>query len=179
MRIETERLLLRTWKESDREPYVRINADPVVRRFYPDLNTPERTNASIDRYIERWHHDGISFFVVERKADGAFIGDVGVSRLDFEVPGNAEFEIGWLTDRAFWGLGYAPEAARAALDFAWAKLPDIAEIVAFTSRRNRPSRRVMEKIGMVRDPARDFEHPKVPEDHWLRPHVLYAIGRPR
>ncbi|HUV32172.1 MAG TPA: GNAT family N-acetyltransferase [Devosiaceae bacterium] len=178
MKLETARLVLRPWQERDRAPYIRINADPVVRRFYPDLNTPETTSGWIDRYIRKWHEDGISFFVVERKSDGAFIGDVGVSRLDYPVPGDPEFEIGWLTDSRFWGRGYAPEAAHASLDFAWKTVPRLPEIVAFTSRRNHPSRRVMEKIGMVRDPARDFEHPKVPPGHPLGPHVLYSIANP-
>jgi RimJ/RimL family protein N-acetyltransferase len=178
MRLQTDRLTLRPWEERDRAPYVRINADPVVRRFYPDLNTPETTNGWIDNYIRKWNEDGISFFVVERKNDGAFIGDVGVSRLDYAVPGGPEFEIGWLTDSRHWGQGYAPEAARAALDFAWETLPGLPEIVAFTYKRNYASRRVMEKIGMVRDPERDFEHPKVPEGHFLRPHVLYSIANP-
>ncbi|MEX0627007.1 MAG: GNAT family N-acetyltransferase [Cucumibacter sp.] len=178
MRIETGRLILRPWENRDRAPYVAMNADPVVRRFYAAIGTPETTNKWIDSYMQRWAEDGISFFVLERKSDGVFIGDAGVSRLDFEVPGNPEFEAGWLIGKAFWGQGYVPEAARAALEFAWGLLA-VPEIVAFTYKGNHPSRRVMEKIGMVRNPARAFARPKVPEGHLLRPHVLYSIAHPR
>lgn len=178
MIIETERLILRPWSDADREEYARFNADPQVRRFYPNLNTAEQTNEWIDKYIERWAVDGTSFFALERKSDGAFIGDAGVSRLDEEVPGNPEFEAGWLTGKEYWGNGYVPEAMRAALDFAWGLL-DVPEIVAFTYVGNLPSRRVMEKIGMRHDPSRDFMHSRVPVGHRLRPHVLYSIANPR
>lgn len=177
MRLETERLILRPWQASDRAPYARFNADPQVRRFYPSTLTPAQSDALVDGMVAGLERDGYGFLAVERKSDGAFVGDVGVARLDFHVPGDPRNEIGWLLGREFWGFGYAPEAARACLDHAFTVL-GLPEVVAFTYRGNLPSQRVMEKIGMTRDPTADFDHPKAPEGSPVRPHVLYRIVNP-
>jgi len=182
VRIETERLILRPWEERDRAPYAEFNADPEVRRFYDHVCDRAEVDGMIDRFIQRLAEDGFHWLAVERKSDGAFIGDIGIARLGeparAAIPGHPEVEVGWLLGREYWGQGYAPEGARACLVHAWDVL-DLEEVVAITYRGNGPSRRVMEKLGMVRDPARDFEHPEVPEGHRLRPHVLYAIEKPR
>jgi RimJ/RimL family protein N-acetyltransferase len=182
VRIETERLILRPWEERDRAPYAEFNADPEVRRFYDHVCDRAEVDGMIDRFIQRLAEDGFHWLAVERKADGKFIGDVGLARFAEPtrdaIPGRPEVEIGWLLGKSFWGRGYAPEAARACLDFAWREL-NLDEVVAITYRGNHPSRRVMEKLGMRHDPERDFEHPEVPVGHVLRPHVLYAIERPR
>ena len=98
--------------------------------------------------------------------------------LQAALPGRPRVEIGWQLDKAVWGQGLAPEGARAWLAYGWGTL-GLTEIVAFTAAINRPSRRVMEKIGMARDPAEDFDHPRLPDGHPLRRHVLYRIGAPR
>ncbi|WP_029040098.1 GNAT family N-acetyltransferase [Cucumibacter marinus] len=177
MRLETERLVLRDWMPRDYAPYARMLADPYVRRFYPSTLSEAEAYAMIDRYRENLARDGFGFLVVERKKDGAFLGDVGISKVPYEVPGNPEIEIGWLLGKRYWGHGYAPEAALACLDHAWreAKIP---EVVAFTYEGNTPSQRVMQKIGMTSDPTENFNHPKVPRGHKLRPHVLYRIKNP-
>jgi RimJ/RimL family protein N-acetyltransferase len=87
-------------------------------------------------------------------------------------------EIGWVLRPEFWGRGLAPEGAAAWLSYAWDVL-ELPEVVAFTAAVNAPSQRVMQKLGMVRDWAADFLHPKVPEGNPLRPHVLYRIANPR
>lgn len=181
MRLETERLVLREWRDADRPIYARYNADPIVRRFYKATLTPAETNELIDRFVAETAQDGFGFMVVERKSDGAMLGDVGISRMGpilvDVLRGHPEVEIGWLLGKEHWGQGYCPEAARACLDYAFGVL-GLPEIVAFTSTANRPSMRVMEKIGMLRDPDGDFDNPFVPEGHPLRPHVLYRIANP-
>ena len=176
MTLETERLLLRPWRDDDREPYAAFNADAEVRRFYPATLSREETDGTVDGMIEALERDGFGFWAVERKSDGGFMGDVGFSPVGFPLRGEPPVQLGWLLGRPFWGQGYAPEAARACLEFAWQL--GFAEAVAFTATSNLPSQRVMTKIGMQRDLEGDFEHPAVPEGHVLRPHVLYRIVRP-
>jgi RimJ/RimL family protein N-acetyltransferase len=127
-------------------------------------------------------HNGYGFLVAERKSDGAFIGEAGLGQIDqptkdaMDRP--ADIEIGWMFGQAYWGNGYAPEAAAAILAHSWKTL-DVPEIIAFTYVGNAPSRRVMEKIGMTYDPADDFEDPTVPVGHWQRPHVVYRARNPK
>ncbi len=177
MRLETERLLIREWEDADRAPYARFAGDPDVRRYYIDVLTRRQTDEMIDRFIAGYRRDGFGFLPVIRKADGALLGDVGIIPVGMPIRGNPPVEIGWLLGKDYWGQGYAPEAARAWLDHAFGAL-GLPEVVAWTARINLPSQRVMQKLGMTRDPADDFAHPKVPADHELRPHVLYRIGRP-
>lgn len=181
MRLETERLVLREWRDDDKALYAEIIADPVVRRFFPTLGTYADADAGIERAQQRLADIGYSFLAVERRADGQFMGMLGMApfrdELRLAIPGAPPVEIGWQLGQAFWGQGYAPEGARAMLDFAWWRLR-LPEVVAITYEGNLPSRRVMEKIGMSYDPRGDFQHPDVPEGHRLRPHVLYRIANP-
>ena len=174
MILQTERLIIRPWRHEDRAHYAAFNADPVVRRFYRTVLTPQETEAVIDRFIAGFETDGYGFLAVERKSDGAFIGDVGIAPMTFPLRGNTPVEIGWLLGQQYWGQGYAPEAAQAWIDHGLGTL-GLPEIVAFTAVPNLPSQRVMTKLGMTRDPEGDFEHPGIPEGHALRPHLLYRI----
>lgn len=178
MILETERLLLRPWKDEDRASYARFNADPVARRFYPEVLDADQASAAIDSYIAAAARDGFGFYAAERKSDRVFMGDVGLSpvpaALSKILPGKPSVEVGWFLGREFWGRGYAPEAAKAWIEYGFQSL-GLSEIVAFTSSLNQPSLRVMEKIGMTRDLSADFEHPLVPEGHASRPHVLYRL----
>lgn len=180
MRLETERLLLRPWEERDREPLARVLGDPEVRRFYPSVLTPDQAGAQLDFAVERTRAVGFHFGAAELKATGRFVGLVGLGHIPAEtreaIPGQPDVEIGWQFDKVFWGQGLAPEAAACWLAHGFETL-GLEEIVAFTFRGNLPSQRVMEKIGMLRDPAGDFEHPRLPPGHWLRPHVLYRARR--
>jgi RimJ/RimL family protein N-acetyltransferase len=181
VRLETERLVLRQWEDRDRPLYAEIVADPEVRRFFPSVGTRADADNGIDRAIARLAQHGFTFLAVERKADGAFIGMLGMAPfndvLRDAIPSHPEVEIGWQFARRFWGQGYAPEGARAMLDFAWTVLR-LPEVVAITTVTNLPSQRVMQKIGMVRDPTDDFLHPEVEAGHPLQPHVLYRIRKP-
>lgn len=180
MRLETERLILRSWEERDRAPLATVLGDPEVRRFYPTVLTPEQAGAQLDFALARQTEVGFHFGAAELKATGQFVGLIGLGRIPDDaraaMHGHPEFEIGWQFDKTVWGQGLAPEGARAWLDYGFDTL-GLAEIVAFTFRDNIPSQRVMQKIGMVRDPAGDFEHPRIAAGHPLRPHVLYRISR--
>jgi RimJ/RimL family protein N-acetyltransferase len=181
VRLETERLILREWREEDKALYAEIIGDAEVRRFFPGVGTYADADAGIERAKQRLIDHGYTFLATERKSDGAFVGMLGMAPLSDElravIPSSPPAEIGWQFGKQFWGQGFAPEGALAMLDFAWntVRLPEIG---AITYRGNLPSRRVMEKIGMTYDPSADFEHPSVPEGHALRPHVLYRIRRP-
>ena len=181
MRLETARLVLREWRETDKSAYAAIIGDPVVRRYFPNVGSYADAVIGIERARQRLAELGYGFLAVERRSDGAFMGMLGIGRFRDEIrraiPGEPEVEIGWQLGRAFWGQGYAPEGAAAMLDFAWttARLP---EIVAITYEGNLPSRRVMEKLGMQHDPAASFAHPDIPPGHPLQAHVLYRLANP-
>src|SRR5262249_22537952 len=92
----------------------------------------------------------------------------------FDARSNPCVEVGWRLAFEHWGHGYATEAARLALGHAFGPLA-ISAVASFTSVANLRSRAVMERLGMRRDPADDFDHPRLPEAHPLRPHVLYRL----
>ena len=175
--LRTERLRLRRWRDADRAPFAALNADPVVMEFFPALLTRAESDRFVDRIEATFDARGYGLWAVEVADDGAFAGYVGLLLADFDADFTPAVEIGWRLAAACWGRGYAPEAARAALAFGFDTL-GLDEIVSFTSVENVRSQRVMQKIGMTRDPAEDFEHPGVPAGHWLQPHVLYRIARP-
>lgn len=181
MRLETERLILREWRDADRPLYAQIIADPEVRRFFPEIGSRADADAGIDRAIQRLKDFGYTFLAVERKVDKAFIGMLGMAPFNdamrLTIPGAPAVEIGWQLGKPYWGQGYAPEGARAMLQFAWWRLA-LPEVVAITYEGNWPSRRVMEKLGMVHDPRADFLHPDIADGHPLRPHVVYRITNP-
>jgi RimJ/RimL family protein N-acetyltransferase len=176
VRLETERLILREWTDTDRPIYASFVGDPDVRRFYPTVMTRPQADEMLDRCIAFLKRDGFGLLAVERKSDGALIGDVGIVPVDMPIRGNPPVEIGWLLGKQYWGNGYAAEAARAWIEYAFGPL-ELPEIVAWTSVVNIPSQRVMQKLGMSRHPEDDFLHPKIGEGHPLRPHVLYRIRR--
>lgn len=181
MRLKTERLILRSWEERDRTPLARVLGDPEVRRFYPKALTCAEASAQFDGVLSRQAENGFHFGAAELKSNGSFVGMVGIGYLaDImrdAIAGRPAVEIGWQFDKAFWGQGLAPEAAHAWLRHGFDTL-GLTEIVAFTYEGNLPSQRVMEKIGMTRDAAGDFQHPVLPPGHRLRSHVLYRITNP-
>jgi len=170
--IETERLILRRWRNEDREPFARINADPQVVEHLPAPLGREESDALIDRIEAFFEEHGFGRFAVEEKATGELAGMVGLNIPAYALPFSPCVEIGWRLAPPFWGRGYASEAARSALQFGF-KTAGLPEIVAFTVPANVRSQRVMQRIGMTRDQACDFDHPSLPEGHPLRRHVLY------
>jgi RimJ/RimL family protein N-acetyltransferase len=175
--LRTERLILRRWRESDRAPFAAMNADPRVREFLPGCLTREESDAAVGRIEEHFAEHGFGLWAIEVPNVTPFAGFVGLSVPRFEAHFTPCVEIGWRLAADCWGHGHATEAAKAALNFGFSQLGR-SEILSFTVPGNLRSRRVMEKIGMTRDPADDFEHPSLPVGHPLRPHVLYRIRRP-
>lgn len=174
--LSTERLSLRPWRESDRQPFQKINADPRVMEFFPEPLTAEASDKLFDRIQARIDHHGFGPFAVELIETGAFLGFIGVFIPEFDAHFTPAVEIGWRFASEHWGKGLATEGARAALEFAFNTI-GLEEVVSFTVPANLRSRRVMEKLGMTHDPRDDFDHPLMPERHPLRRHVLYRIGR--
>jgi RimJ/RimL family protein N-acetyltransferase len=174
--IRTERLLLRPWRESDLETFAEMNADRRVMEFFPATMSRDESDAGAARIRAHFEAQGFGLWAVELPDRAPFIGFTGLATPRFEAHFTPCVEIGWRLSFAFWGFGYATEAARAALTFGFDGL-GLREIVSFTAISNVRSRHVMEKIGMKRDLAGDFDHPLVPEGHPHRPHVLYRTSR--
>jgi len=178
MYLETERLIIRPWQDEDRDPFSRLNADREVMKYFPSTLTRERSDALIDSARERIGDDGFCFSPIEEKATGRFLGFAGLSRPRYATPLPFDpcVEIGWRPARFAWGQGFATEAARAWLRIGFETL-GLDEIVSFTTVVNQRSRRVMERLGMRRNPADDFLHPALEPGDPLRPHVLYRLSR--
>jgi len=174
--LETERLILRPWKDADIEPFAALNADKDVMEFFPKLMVRDETVAMVERIMARYAEDSFCFWAAQEKRSGDFIGFIGLGRPGFEGHFMPCVEIGWRLARKFWGKGYAPEGAQEALRDGFERC-GLAEIVSFTAVLNSRSQRVMEKISMHRDPADDFMHPLLDDGHPLKPHVLYRLSR--
>lgn len=173
--FETPRLRLRQWRESDRDPFAAMNADPCVMKFFPALQSRASSDASIDTWQAQFAAQGWSNWAAELIESGEFIGFVGLSVPRRVLPFSPCVEVGWRLARPFWGKGFATEGALGSLRVGFEQL-GLPEIVSFTSVGNRRSRAVMECIGM-HNANEDFEHPGVPEGHPLCLHCLYRISR--
>jgi RimJ/RimL family protein N-acetyltransferase len=172
--LRSERLRLRRFRPDDLAPFAALNADPEVMRYLPGTLTRDESDALAARIEAHFHEHGFGLFAVERLDDARFAGFVGLSVPRFAAHFTPCVEVGWRLARDQQGHGFATEAARVALAFGFERL-GLDEIVSFTVPANRPSQHVMEKIGLVRDPADDFDHPVLPEGHALRRHVLYRL----
>lgn len=175
--LTTERLLLRPWRHDDLAPFAALNADAEVMRHFPACMSREDSDLLAARILKHFDEHGFGQWIVERRADGAFIGVLGLQHVSFEAAFTPAVEIGWRFNAAYWRQGYALEAARAALAYAFEQL-QLDEVVAFTVPANLPSQGLMQRLGLQRDEGGNFEHPRLPEGHALRPHVLYRIRRP-
>lgn len=179
--LETERVILRRWREADREPFARMNRDPAVMEFYPALLSADESGQAADRIEAHFALHGFGLWAAELGSSGAFIGYIGLNVPRFEVPGLKEapqpcVEIGWRLASQYWGRGLATEGAVAVVRYAFDVLM-LPEIVSFTVPANLRSRSVMEKLGMTYDPSDDFDHPLLPEGHPLRRHLLCRLRR--
>lgn len=175
--LRTERTLLREWTAADREPFASLNGDPQVNEhLYPGPLTREQSDASAERLQAHFDQHGFGYWVLELPGVASFAGHVGLYVPAYEAHFTPCVEVGWRLARAHWGHGYATEAAAAAMEFGFTELR-LEEIVSMTVPANVRSWRVMERLGMTRDPDDDFDHPRLPEGHPLRRHVLYRKRR--
>ena len=175
--IETERLILRMVEPRDRAELWAQCRDPAVMQYL----LPVADEAALDAMIARMHasqaEHGFAFWIVERRTDGAMTGICGLKPGAPDTPIEGVLEIGWRFSQAYWGQGYAREAALATLDWAWAHLP-ATEIAAITVPANAASWGLMERLGMVRFPEEDFRYPDLTPGEPPRAHILYRIARP-
>lgn len=170
--IDTGRLLLRGWRDSDRAPFAALCADREVMTFLGPLQTRAESDAAVDRMLALEAERGFCFWALERKADGRFLGFCGLKTCPPGIPHLADdIEIGWRLARNAWGQGYAREAAEASLAWGFSVL-NPPRIFAMTVTGNERSRGLMERLGMSRRPDLDFLHPAVPDDHPLKPHIV-------
>jgi len=175
--LRTHRLYLRRWRASDREPFAALNADPRVMEYFPAALSREESDALAARIESHFEQYGFGLWAVEIVDIAPFAGFIGLSVPRFEAHFTPGVEIGWRLAAEYWGCGYATEGARAVLAFGFEQLR-LAEIVSFTVPGNLRSLRVMERLGMTRNPADDFDHSALAEGHPLRRHVLYRLARP-
>lgn len=174
--LQTPRLILRRWRDGDREPFARMNRDPAVMEHFPALLSCEESDALVDRAELHLEQHGFGPWAAELTASGEFIGYIGLFIPGFEAAFTPCVEIGWRLAPERWGIGLATEGARAVVDHAFVHL-GLLKIVSFTVPGNLRSRRVMEKLGMTHDPGDDFDHPQISDGHPLRRHVLYRLKR--
>ena len=173
--IETERLILRPWREVDRAAFATINGDPRVNEWLGGHISTEQSDATMDRLQAQIAADGFGFWAAERRSDGRLVGMIGLRR-QVGAPAPSGLELGWRLDPDAQGSGLATEGAKAALDWGFAN-QDATEILAWTAATNVRSQSVMRRIGMVPEPARDFDHTALAENHPLRRHVVFAAKR--
>lgn len=170
----TDRLILRPWKNEDLEFFAELNADPRVMEHFPSTLKREESDAlgyKLKEYIEK---NGWGLWAVSIKDGAPFIGFIGLSIPNFEAHFTPAVEVGWRLAFNYWGKGYASEGAHAAIQYGFEQI-NLKEIVSFTPTRNKRSIRVMEKLGMSRDEADDFDHPNLEEGHLLKRFVLYRL----
>lgn len=177
--LETERLRLRQWKDEDYPAYARLNADPMVMRYFPSALSVQESNEQADKLCSLITERGWGMWAVELKASGEFIGISGLHTQagDSGIPHAPLTEIAWRILAVHWGKGYAPEAARRALQFAFEELA-LDAVYSFTAQVNTPSQRVMIKVGM-KNTGEEFNHPKLANGHALERHCLYVLTKER
>ena len=173
--LHTSRLTLRAPTVADLDGFAAMNSDPEVMRYIGTggLRTREETRAGLEHVIADWDRKGHGLFAVEATDTGAFLGWVTLAEPLFLPEVLPAVEIGWRFLRARWGHGYATEAARAALEVAFGHLK-LSEVYSMTAVLNEPSQAVMRRLGLTE--LTRWDHPRIPEDSPLRPHVTYRLA---
>ena len=166
--IETERLLMRGWRDGDLEPYARMCADPEVMRFIGNGSTLTREGSreQISRFSRHWERRGFGLWALEEKTGGAFVGFAGLAYQEDWAEGGHKTEVGWRLDRAFWGRGLATEAAKASVTHG---LENVGLERIIIQPANAVSRRVAEKADLTLRGETSWRNSKV---------VWYAVDRP-
>ncbi|MBF2720356.1 GNAT family N-acetyltransferase [Psychrobacter sp. NG254] len=173
--IETERLYLRQWQASDFVTFAEMNADLDVMKYFPKPLSSKVSDAIANKCAQLIKDKGWGFWAVSLKETDTFIGMVGLNHAHADMPFSPAVEIAWRLHKDYWGQGYATEAARASLHYAFTELA-LEEVVSFTAVINKRSQLIMQRIGMT-DTGNNFHHPMLDADHRLAEHVLYKITR--
>jgi RimJ/RimL family protein N-acetyltransferase len=175
--LETERLSLRPPQLSDLTFLCELNRDPVVMEFLPGLLSREDSERQLRGLLAHFEQLGFGIWLIELQGTNEPLGFAGLKKVDFDAAFVPAVEVAWRLARLHWGRGYATEAARAAVRFGFERL-GLAELVGFTVPGNRRSIAVLERLGMLREPAFDFEHPRLAPAHPLRAHLFFRLTRP-
>lgn len=170
--LETQRLKLRAWQESDLQPFAELNADKDVMHYFPSVLTREQSDTLADKFQHLILDHGWGFWAVELKATGQFIGFTGLNTQPEQFIFSPCVEIGWRLAKQYWHQGYATEAAKACLKFAFETL-QLKEVVSFTAVHNTASEHVMQRLGM--QAMFEFNHPALTQESPLSRHILYKI----
>jgi RimJ/RimL family protein N-acetyltransferase len=171
----TERLVMRRWRDADREPFAALNADPAVMEFFPAALDRAASDALVDRIEDRFRRQGFGLWALEVADTSEFIGFTGLNPMPDGVPGAGGMEVGWRLAARAWHQGYATEAAAAAVGVAFSGV-NLPELWSMTAVLNTPSQAVMRRLGMTL--CANFDHPAVEVGHPLRPHVAYRLEHP-
>lgn len=174
--LENHLLRLRPWQDCDIKPFTEMSDDPDVMQYLLPFSPQFTPEDWINKQTECLYQHGFCYWALERVSTGEFIGTAGLNPVSYNAHFTPAIEVGWRLSRTFWGKGYATQAAKMAINFAFTTL-NLPEVVAVTVTNNRRSRSVMERLGMSFDPAENFLHPKVPDGHPLQAHVLYRIKK--
>jgi RimJ/RimL family protein N-acetyltransferase len=176
-RIETERLILRQWREEDREPYADLLTDPDVGRWLGGPFDRAQAYERVTRSAASLAATGLGRMAIARRADDQLIGYCGLVAITGRPPIPNGLEIGWTLAPHAWGSGYAVEAAQAVIADGFQR-HDADEIIAFTGTANLRSQNVARRLGMAHRPEQDFDHPDLADDHPLKRHIVFVVSRP-
>ena len=174
MVLDGPRTRLRPWREDDADAFAALNADPEVMRHFAAPLSRAESDGMFARVRAHEARHGFCFWAAEHRDRACLIGFCGLQHVAFQARFTPAVEIGWRLAPPFWGRGFAREAAELALGAAFGPLA-LDEVVAFTVVGNRPSWGLMRRLGLRPDVV--FEHPRLPEGHSLRPHLLYRLPR--
>ncbi len=175
IQLTTDNLILRQWKANDYLTFSKLNSDPTVMEYFPNTLSKKQSDSLAKEMELLISQNGWGVWAVEEKERGQFIGCVGLHEPSCDLPFSPCMEIAWRLDKSYWGKGYATEAGKEVLKFAFEKLK-VDEIVSFTALLNKKSESVMKRLGM-RDTQQNFEHPHLAKGHTLREHLLYKISK--
>ncbi len=175
MALETNRILLRQWKNQDLPAFAKLNSDPEVMKYFPNRLNRKESDAIAEKCKSLISENGWGFWALELKNTEEFLGFVGLHSIKADLPFSPCVEIGWRLSKKHWGNGYATESAKTVLDYAFETLK-LNDVVSFTTRSNTPSRAIMERLGFS-NTHQNFMHPDIPENSPLAEHVLYKISK--
>jgi ribosomal-protein-alanine N-acetyltransferase len=175
MELETKKLILRQWKKEDFKAFQKLNSDSIVMEYFPSVLNRQESDKLAQEIHDLIESKGWGTWAVEEKESGDFIGYVGLHETSCDLPFEPCIEISWRLLKEYWGKGYATEAGKKVLHFAFEELK-LKNVVSFTALVNHRSEATMKRLGM-KNLNENFEHPSLPVGHRLSEHVLYQISR--
>ncbi len=175
--LTSNRIILREWRDEDLTPFAALNADPKVAEYFPAPLSRAESDEMVVRIRSVFEKYGYGLWALEIPGITAFAGMVGLNHVRFDAPFTPAVEVAWRLAHAYWGKGYASEAAQLSLAYGFDTL-QLPEVVSLTAAINHRSQAVMQRIGMTRNADDDFDHPKLASGHPLQRHVLYRKQRP-